>query len=116
LGYIAAIGVQAILGLGLLAVAIFCYRNRNRFDGSEKPKPGVKVTKQEIEFYLKYAEWVLIVLAFTSAIQLTNRNKICSWDDKAGCLPLSTPDIVGGVMKGGDRACLPLLTIFFTNF
>ena len=92
-GFIASSIVQVILMAASVVNCVFMYKKRYQFLGTHRTAASkrVRISEAEIQFYMKFLEWVILLMAFTSALELKSRKAECSWEDKAGCLPLS-PD------------------------
>ena len=97
--FVAATIAGVLLLLGSVVNIVFVCCNKKGFPNAEecdnwdeKPRKfrlELKISPPEIKFYVKFLEWVILLVAFTSALQLYSRPAMCSWEDKAGCLPLA---------------------------
>lgn len=68
----------------------------------------VKIGGDEVRFYVKVLEWIILLIAFTAALQLQSRDPICSWEDKAGCRCLALApswELATGECRDVKRTC-----------
>ncbi len=128
LGFWAAVSIQGMLFLINVANITFLYRHRDviadkagtedavdvnrgveilrKHNSTRHPsKKRGKFSKSEIGLYIDFMKTILLLIAFTSALALTNRDAVCSWDDKAGCIALATFDEVGEDCRSARTKC-----------